>query len=246
MLHPVPMRALATTLLLAAAVLAATAPCAAADGIGGDGPLLPNDDQSGALPLTGFSTMPGTNYGASRLLTEPLCFSDESSTVWYTYTVAAGGQWFTARVQGLAYQAVLGVYAGGSLLSCSASGEDTSFWAAEGTQLYLQVGGRFGGQGVFLLDLVPQGSDAPLLCLAYNPVALTNVCLTMGSSVTPVPTPQVSTTPTPLCIVGPVCVPVPVPGVTMGTTPVTAPDPNGYFEATVLCGAAPGACRVTV
>jgi hypothetical protein len=240
------MRTLATPLLLAAAVLAATAPHAAAGGIVGDGPLLPNDDQAGALPLTGFSTTPGTNVGASRLLTEPLCASDESSTVWYAYTVAPGGQAFTARVQGLGFQAVLGVYADGTLLSCSASGEAASVWAAEGARLYLQVGGRFGAQGAFLLDLVPQGSDAPLACLEYNPAALTNVCLTMGSSVTPVPTPQVSTTPTPLCIVGPVCVPVPVPAVTVGSTPVTAPDPNGYVEATVLCGVAPGACRVTL
>ncbi|SRR5581483_645756 len=104
----------------------------------------------------------------------------------------------------------------------------------------------------------------PTACLAYNPDALTNLCVTtgsqpegvsvpeptVGSRTITVPVPTVGTTPDHVCIVGPECVDVPVPGVGTNPTPETVPDVGvswqtvvvnvptvgGYVEATALCG----------
>jgi hypothetical protein len=85
----------------------------------------------------------------------------------------------------------------------------------------------------------------PGTCIPYNPDALTNVCLTLGSTTTNVPIVTVGSHTQTVCPVGTICENVPVPDVGLGTLPVTTPTPVGFVEATVLCGL-PTPCRVTL
>jgi len=98
------------------------------------------------------------------------------------------------------------------------------------------------------LPPVPTVPVAPqnATCFDYNPGALTNGCVTTNGTATyfvPEPQPTVGTLHE--CVIGTECVDAPVPGATIVWTPLTAPAPGGYFEATVLCGVTgPALCRV--
>ncbi len=87
---------------------------------------------------------------------------------------------------------------------------------------------------------------AATTCFAYNPDALTNACVVVGSTSEPVPVPTVGTHSQPVCVIGPECVNAPVPDVGIVWVPVDVPTLGGYVEATVLCGAAGSFCRVTL
>jgi len=117
-------------------------------------------------------------------------------------------------------------------------------------------------------------SPDEVVCFVYNPAALLNTCIQLGDDTVSVPVPAVgtepqtenvptvtpTTTPLPVCVLGPECVDVPVPGVILGSEPitvpfptvgtqdlpVTVPTPTGYVEITALCGSVGSLCRVTL
>lgn len=84
------------------------------------------------------------------------------------------------------------------------------------------------------------------VCFEHNPEALTNACFVFDEEADSVTPPEPTTDPRNVCIIGPVCVPVPVPGVEDGEPVVYyVPTVEGYFELTVICGT-DVPCRVTV
>lgn len=109
---------------------------------------------------------------------------------------------------------------------CSASSCTVAFWITD--DQYSDNSGE-------LTVTITGGIGGPT-CFAYNPAALTNLCVGPSEETTYVPVPSVYTTPTPVCILGPICPAVPVPGVDTGSsTPVAYPTVEGYAEATVVC-----------
>lgn len=87
---------------------------------------------------------------------------------------------------------------------------------------------------------VPNG-----VCFTYEPRALTNACVVVGSTTTGVPTPTVTFTSVNICIIGAeTCRDYPVPVLGIGNTNVPTPRPSGYVEATAACSFGP--CRVTL
>lgn len=217
----------------------------------------------------------GTNAGATVSSFDGWCMPPgAAASVWYYVDVPAGADWgsgFWVTTIGSTFDTFLGIYIDDdydpgygvlNLRGCNdddelaglpkgPTGKESRVWAEQnpygGHRLLIQVGGVNGEVGQFQLnlDVEPVENAGEALCFEHNPAALTNVCLDAGEGTTNVPTPDPQAQDQPVCLVGPVCVGVPVPTVGWTETPVPAPAPDGYVEATAAC-ALSVPCRVDV
>lgn len=95
------------------------------------------------------------------------------------------------------------------------------------------------------VPLVP-GVPPLAVCYPYNPGALTNACMGVGSDPEVVQSPPVTTPPVSVCVIGDLCASLPGMVLAPGMTHVVpVPAPYGYAEATALCGVV-AACGVTL